>query len=137
STTRSPEITDCEELAEAIRVVATLDARQQTIEADRDVEVQRIEQQAAALQHVVVDGERITFAEWRANIIAAVERFVPRHKATVFADGKQTVRFPAGQVSYRRIEPAVRVADDVRADEIADRLAKRKKLHEALDSLLK
>lgn len=136
-TTRWPEIENCGELAEALRVVATLDARRKTVEAERDAAVHQVEQQTAAKLHVVVDGERITFDEWRANIIEAIERFVPKHKPEVFTDGKQTVRFPAGQVSYKRIAPAVRVDQDVKATDIAERLAKRKKLYEALDSLLK
>ena len=132
----SPELGSPADMAEAVRCIAWLDSRRQTVETERDVAINRLREEAARELHVVLAGERLTFDEWRGRLVAAVEAYVAGHKAEVFTGETQTVRFAAGEVSYKRRAPAVALADGIRPADIVERLKKRKGLAPAIEKLL-
>jgi len=133
----SPELQSCSDLAEALDRIGQIDARRKAIESIEEAELAKITRDAAHARHVEVDGFLLTHEEYRSRLIEAVKRFVPEHKAEVFTGDTQTAKFAGGTVSWKRINTAVRLAEEVRGADIADRLATRKKLKAAVDAVLK
>lgn len=132
-----PALKSPADMAEAVRCIAWLDNRKRTIETERDSAVARLRENAAREMHVELDegGARLTFDEWRGQLVAAIENYVGGHKAEVFTGDVQTVRFAAGEVSYRERKAEVVLADGVKPADIVERLKKRKGLVAAVEKL--
>lgn len=136
-----PELHQVADVAEALRCVSEVDAHTKHVEAWRDAEITRINEQAALLLQApsMPGAPSSTLQLWRAKLVAAIERFIPTHKSEVFAAGKKTARFAAGEVAYKERPAGVVLKEGTKAADVVDRLNQRhqvaEKFAEVLDAL--
>lgn len=124
------------DLANAIAEISAIDARMKAVEARRQVELDKLNQQCAEQLQVELDGETVPAESYRAALVAAIEAFLPEAKDKVFTSGSQTVRFPCGEVAYKATPATVALCEGVKAPDVAKSLANRTKLSEQLQELL-
>jgi len=130
-----PRLKTPADLAAAVAVIGSIDARTQAVEAHRKVQTDQLNEACAAELQMDVDGVLTPSDTYRSTLIAAIESYLPKAKQDIFGD-TQTARFPCGEVSYKSKSAAVALAESVKAAEVADKLAKRKKLMDLLNGLL-
>lgn len=133
---KEPTLTSSIDLANAIAEISAIDARIKVVEARRQVEHDKINQQCAEQLQIEVDGELVPAETYRAALIAAIETYLPQAKGEVFTEGTQTVRFPCGEISWKTRPATVSLEEGVKAADVAKSIATRKRLTEQLHELL-
>lgn len=133
---KAPKIANTGQLALALACIAGIDARAKAVAGQRQAEVDTVNQRWAGHLNMEIGKQSVPCEQYRADLIAAIEVYVPEHKADIFAAGKQTARFACGQVSYVSKAGEVAVASDAKAGDIATAIAKKSKLQAKLDELL-
>ncbi len=134
---KTPKITNPKQLAAAIACLAGIDARTAAVSGKRQAETDQVNQRWADHLNMEVGGQQVPFEKYRADVLAAINLYVPDHKPDIFTDGKQTARFACGQVSYKSKPGGVAMASGTKADDIATAIAKKSKLQATIDELLK
>lgn len=133
---KTPQIKNVEQLAQAVRCLSEIDARLSAVAAQRQAELDQVNLQWARALQFSLGKTSVPLEQYRAQVQAAAEEYVLQHKADVFTNGAQTTRFACGEVSYKEQPAQVALGEGVKPKEVADALAKKSKLKDALDTLL-
>ena len=130
------KVKTADDVAAALRWLAWMHSRGETVAARRDAQIAMANEHAARDMQVEIDGTRLTFAEWREQLEAAVSRYAEQHPEQIFDGKTKTAKFPTGTIKCRDVADQVKVDPDAKPKEIADGLAAKHKLPQTVADLI-
>jgi phage host-nuclease inhibitor protein Gam len=99
------------ELAAALEVLARVEAVEARVKAEMEAELAAVKQRFEERLYLDHAGERHPCAVVKLLLMTAAVRFATEHPDRVFTGPTKTERFTHGEVSARRVPPAVQFAE--------------------------